>query len=153
LGARCRLFDPTPTEETLMRIAVSSQNFRTVTGHAGRARRFIVFETGGCKRPAEVERLDLDADMAMHGFDHRAAHPLDGMDVLITGGAGEGFVRNLAARGVQVVATVESDPVLAVEAFLAGRLMSASASCNHDHLGEDGQDHRHEPAQQCGCHS
>ena len=27
-----------------MRIAVTSQNFRTVTGHAGKARRFLVFD-------------------------------------------------------------------------------------------------------------
>ena len=27
-----------------MKIAVSSQNFRTVTAHAGKARRFIVFD-------------------------------------------------------------------------------------------------------------
>lgn len=136
-----------------MRIAITSQNFRTVTGHAGRARRFIVFEADGRAAPREVERLDLDADMAIHGFDHRARHPLDGMDVLITGGAGEGFVRNLAARGVQVVATPETDPLAAVQAFFAGRIMSASEACNHDHsdLGEDCHDHD-DAGHQCGCH-
>jgi len=134
-----------------MRIAVTSQNFRTVTGHAGRARRFIVFEALDGEMPREVERLDLDAEMAIHGFDHHTRHPLDTMHVLITGGAGEGFVRNLAARGVQVVATPESDPVLAVDAFLAGRLMSASDACKHDHsdLEEDGHDH--ETGHQCSC--
>ncbi len=133
-----------------MRIAVTSQNFRTVTGHAGRARRFIVFEADGSLPPREVARLDLDADMAIHGFDQRRAHPIDSMDVLVTGGAGEGFVRNLAARGVQVVATPESDPALAVAAFLAGRLLSASGACdhNHDDRGDDDHDHGH----QCACH-
>ncbi|MDD5249567.1 MAG: NifB/NifX family molybdenum-iron cluster-binding protein [Rhodocyclaceae bacterium] len=139
-----------------MRIAVTSQNFRTVTGHAGRARRFIVFEVAGGEAPRQVGQLDLDADMAIHGFDHRARHPLDDMDVLITGGAGEGFVRHLAARGVQVVATAESDPQLAVAAFLAGRIMSASGSCNHDHgdLDAEGHDHDHGvgSAHACNCH-
>lgn len=138
-----------------MRIAVTSQNFRTVTGHAGRARRFIVFECDGGLPPREVERFDLDAEMAIHGFNHRAAHPLDSMDVLITGGAGEGFVRHLAARGVRVVATPESDPALAVEAFFAGRLLSASDACNHDHsdLGDDGHgDGDHGAGHQCDCH-
>ena len=107
-----------------MRIAVTSQNFRSVTGHAGRARRFIVFAIEDALQPREVERLDLDADMAIHGYDRLAPHPLDGMNVLITGGAGEGFVRHLAARGVRVVATAETDPRLAVEAFLAGRVTS-----------------------------
>lgn len=134
-----------------MRIAVTSQNFRTVTGHAGRARRFIVFEAlEGGDELREVDRLDLDADMAIHGYGHQQAHPLDAMNVLITGGAGEGFVRHLAARGVQVVATPESDPLLAVQAFLAGRVMSASDGCNHDHsdLGEDGHGADHA----CSCH-
>jgi predicted Fe-Mo cluster-binding NifX family protein len=135
-----------------MRIAVTSQNFRTVTGHAGKARRFIVFEADGQTPPREIERLDLDADMAMHGYSHHAAHPLDSMQVLITGGAGEGFVRNLAARGVQVVATNETIPSLAVEAFLDGRVKSASAGCNHDHSDLDGEAHGNGQGDTCNCH-
>ena len=124
-----------------MRIAVSSQNFRTITGHAGRARRFIVFDAAGTAAPREIERLDLDLDMAIHGFDHRARHPLDSMNVLSTGGAGAGFVRHLAARGVAVVATSETDPRSAVEAFLAGRLTAANVGCNHD-----------DSESSCACH-
>jgi predicted Fe-Mo cluster-binding NifX family protein len=136
-----------------MRIAVTSQNYRTVTGHAGKARRFIVFEADGQTPPREIERLDLDANMAMHGYGHNAAHPLDSMQVLITGGAGEGFVRNLAARGVQVVATNETIPSLAVEAFLDGRIKSASAGCNHDHSDLD-DDHSHGgQGNTCNCHN
>lgn len=139
-----------------MRIAVSSQNFRSVTGHAGRARRFIVFEANGQEPPREVERLDLDANMTIHGYDHGAAHPLDSMRVLITGGAGEGFIRHLAARGVQVVATDESVPALAVAAFLAGRVKSASEACHHDH-GDGGTDEHIqgeiEQSHRCNCRS
>ncbi len=109
-----------------MRIAVTSQNFRTVTGHAGRARRFIVFEGDGSEPPKEVERLDLAANMSMHDYDPEASHPLDGVNVVITGGAGEGFVRRMAARGVRVVGTDESTPHLAVEAFFAGRVRPAT---------------------------
>jgi predicted Fe-Mo cluster-binding NifX family protein len=134
-----------------MRIAVTSQNFRTVTGHAGRARRFIVFEAGGAAPPAEVARLDLDVGMTIHGFDPRVAHPLDSMDVLITAGAGEGFVRHLAARGVRVVATGESDPRRAVEAYLAGRILPPSDGCDHGH-GEAGHDHGEGEGEGCGCH-
>ena len=139
-----------------MRIAITSQNFRTVTGHAGRARRFIVFEAGGQAPLREVERLDLDANMTIHGYDHEAGHPLDSMQVLITGGAGEGFVRHLAARGVQVVATDESIPELAVEAFLAGRVKSATQACHHDHSDGCADEHIHDGAGQdhsCNCHS
>ncbi len=137
-----------------MRIAVTSQNYRTVTGHAGRARRFIVFEANGQEPPREVERLDLDTDMTIHGYDHRAAHPLDSMKVLITGGAGAGFIQHLAARGVLVVATEESDPGMAVEAFIAGRVKSPGEGCNQDHGDPDGDDHVHASGQghTCNCH-
>ncbi len=137
-----------------MRIAVSSQNFRTVTGHAGQARRFFVFEADGQQPPKEVERLDLDANFAIHGYDHGAKHPLDSMNVLITGSAGEGFIRHMAARGVRVVATGESVPELAVAAFLSGRVKSASEGCNHDHsdLGKEGHTHGSEQSHTCNCH-
>lgn len=137
-----------------MRVAVTSQNFHTVTGHAGRARRFIVFEANERDAPQEVGRLDLDADMAIHGFDPNLQHPLDGMDVLITGGAGEGFVRHLAARGVRVVATGESNPQLAVVALLAGRTTPASEHCNHDHGNPPNfsGDDTSTTSQGCNCH-
>jgi predicted Fe-Mo cluster-binding NifX family protein len=134
-----------------MRIAVSSQNFRTVTGHAGQARRFIIFEATEQELPREIERLDLDANMAIHGYDHSSGHPLDSMDVLITGSAGAGFVRHLGARGVQVVATAESVPELAVAAFLAGRVISAS--CNsHDHSDHGEESHAAGQGHTCNCH-
>ena len=138
-----------------MRIAITSQNFRSVTGHAGRARRFIVYETDGKSPPAEIGRLDLDADMAIHGYDHEASHPLDAIDVLITASAGPGFVNHLAARGVTVVATPEIDPLAAVAAFLAGRVLSPSEGCDGSHGGEgsaDGHDHDHGEGHSCGCH-
>jgi len=105
-----------------MRIAVTSQNFRTITGHAGKTRRFLVFEgqPNDEGRLGEAERLDLPQEMSMHEY-HGEDHPIHGMDVVITGGAGQGFVRRLAAHGVRVVITSETDPVRAVGAVLAGR--------------------------------
>lgn len=116
--------------ETNMRIAVTSQDFMTVTGHPGRASRFIVFEAHGVQPAAEVERLDLDDSMTIHGFDPRAMHPLDRMDVLITAGAGEGLVRRMVARGVQVVLTDENEPIRAVEAYLSGNIKLATEGCS-----------------------
>jgi len=115
-----------------MRIAVTSQNSQDVTAHAGRTSRFIVFEAHGGEAAREIERLDLDDAMTIHGFDPRAAHPLDHMNVLITGGAGAGFVRHLAARGVLVVATDKNDPLQAVEDFLSGHSKLATEGCGHD---------------------
>jgi predicted Fe-Mo cluster-binding NifX family protein len=101
-----------------MIIAVTSQNFRTVTGHAGRARRFLVYSAEPGALPREVERLDLPKELALHDFHGPGPHPIDRMDVLLTGGAGEHFCTRLAARGVSVHVTTETDPMRAVHAYL-----------------------------------
>jgi predicted Fe-Mo cluster-binding NifX family protein len=75
------------------------------------------------------------------------------MNVLITGSAGEGFVRHLATRGVLVVATNEINPARAVEAYLDGRVRSPSTGCNHDHGKADGKKHTHDSRgdEACSC--
>jgi predicted Fe-Mo cluster-binding NifX family protein len=109
-----------------MKIAVTSQNFRTITPHAGRTRRFLVYEAEPGAAPVEVDRLDLPKEMAFHDFHGDGTHPLDSVDVVIAGSFGEGFGRRMEGRGILAVATEESDPVKAVEAFLAGASTAGS---------------------------
>jgi predicted Fe-Mo cluster-binding NifX family protein len=118
-----------------VKIAVTSQNFRTVTGHAGKSRRFIIFDASMPGEPIEIGRLDLPKEMAFHEFSG-GRHPLDEMNVLISASAGQGFVRKLALRGVHVVTCGESDPRVAVSDYLSGVMKPALP---HDH-GE----HRHD---------
>lgn len=120
-----------------LKIGVSSQNFRTITGHAGKGRRFMVYATHDGTEVKELERLDLPKEMALHEWNGHGEHPLFGLDYLITGGCGEGFVRKMGSRGVLVRATAETDPVTAVKALLAGTLPPA-APHEHDH------EHHHE---------
>jgi predicted Fe-Mo cluster-binding NifX family protein len=105
-----------------MRIAVASQNFRTVTGHAGRTRRWLIYETGDSGTPVEIERLDLPPEMAIRNFADNGSHPLYEVDVVIVGSCGEGFVKRLARHGVIAVPTDESDPRRAIAAYLDGTL-------------------------------
>jgi predicted Fe-Mo cluster-binding NifX family protein len=104
-----------------MRIAVTSQNFRTVTGHAGKSRRFLVYEADGAGGPREVERLDLPKDMSLHDY-HGDDHPLFalGLDAIVTQGAGQGFVNRMARQGIRVHATSEGDPLAACSCLAAG---------------------------------
>lgn len=116
-----------------MMIAVVSQNLKTVTGHAGKARRFVVFDASLPSDPEEVGRIDLPREMAMHEF-AGGAHPLDEMDVIIAASAGEGFVRKLSQRGVKVVVTGEHDMLQAVRNFLSGRSVPPKlAEATHRH--------------------
>lgn len=149
-----------------MRIAVASQNFRTVSGHAGKTRRFLVFEAGPGQPAQEVERFDLPREMAMHDFHGEGPHPLDTVDAVIAASAGDGFARRMAARGVLAAVTEEPDPGRAVEALLEQMRQNppipdfhlglrqhhhhAHGGCggNDDH---DAHDHHHGHSDGCSC--
>ncbi len=105
-----------------MKIAVTSQNFRTITGHAGKARRFLVFDT----EANEIARIDLPKEMSFHEWHGSGEHPVDVVDVVITAGCGGGFAQRLQSRGIQLAITELTDPREAVLAFMAGNLPGTS---------------------------
>lgn len=102
------------------RIGISSQNFRTITGHAGKARRFLLYEASEYGQVKETGRLELPKTMSMHEF-HGDEHPLFGLDVVVTGSCGEGFIRRLGDRAVTVIATSETDPIQAATRIASGK--------------------------------
>jgi predicted Fe-Mo cluster-binding NifX family protein len=133
-----------------MKIAVTSQNFRTVTGHAGRARRFLIYDAEpGCE-PIEVARLDLPKELAMHEFHSAGAHPIDGADVILSQGFGDGFARRATMRGIVASVTDKADPVEAVKAYLAREQTEPQApamrsrNCGHGHGHAHRHQHRHD---------
>ena len=113
-----------------MKIAITSQNFRTITGHAGKTRRFLIYADDGKGNAVEVERLDLPREMAMHEF-RGGPHPLQEANVLITAGCGQGFVRRMADWGIQVIATSETDLQAAAQAVLSGQPLPPPAAHEH----------------------
>ncbi len=113
-----------------MKIGVSSQNFRTITGHAGKTRRFLIYSEDKTGTWVESERLDLPKEMSMHEF-RGETHPIEVVDVLITAGCGQGFINKMSARGVKVVATSESDPLSAVQLYLSGNDLPAANPHQH----------------------
>lgn len=107
---------------TPVRIAVSSNDFRRVSGHAGQAQRWLVFEAAANGAPVIVDRLDLPPALVFHRFKGSEAHPLDGVGVLITRFAGQGFLNKMRKRGIEVHQTRETSAEKAVAGFLAGTL-------------------------------
>ena len=103
-----------------MRIAVTSQNFRTVTGHAGKNRRFLVFEAEPTGEVREINRLDLPKELTFHVFNGSGSHPVDGSDVIITQSCRVCFMHRFEARGIRVIVTSETDPEKAARAVLVG---------------------------------
>ncbi len=105
-----------------MRIAVNTQDFNTVATHVGRARRFLVFEPGLEGEMPELHCVELPRKFILHGYSDSEAHPLDGVEVLLTQSVGAGLTRRLARRGIRVVCTAETDAKKAVKDFLKGKL-------------------------------
>lgn len=125
-----RASTPLRFQVRIMKIAVTSQNFRTITGHAGKSRRFLIFAPDGQGGVAESERLDLPKEMSLHEF-RGLDHPLFHVQVVITASCGEGFMRRLGAHGVQVIATSATDPAQAAAAILAGQTLPPAAPHSH----------------------
>lgn len=66
-----------------MKIAVASQNRKTVTGHAGKCRKFWIYGIDHDSVKGKT-LLELPTDQSFHAS-HGQPHPLDDVQVLITG--------------------------------------------------------------------
>lgn len=122
-----------------MKVAVASQNRKTVTGHAGKCRKFWIFQITG-KEITTRELLELPIEQSFHESDHDQPHPLDGVDVLICGGMGQGLQNRLKQKGILAVATSETDLDRAVASWLDGTLPEAEPE---DHAHGEGHEHGH----------
>ncbi len=114
-----------------MKIAVTSQNFRTITGHAGKARRFLVFDLDQQGGGGEVDRIDLPMGMAFHDFKGDGPHPIDRVEVVVTAGCGDAFFERMERRGIRVVATAANDPLSAAQAVARGEVLPPAAPHEH----------------------
>ena len=101
-----------------LRVAVTSQNRKTVTEHAGKCRKFWIYETRAGRVTGKT-LLELPIEQSLHESPAGAPHPLDGVDVLITAGIGDGQRQRLLSRGIDTHGTGEENPAAAVEALIA----------------------------------
>ena len=122
-----------------MRVAISSQNKLNVTGHAGKASRFWIYDVDKdagkivSKNLIELERADI-LHMRFHeSTDPYAEHPVLASDVVITGGAGQGFIVKMAKANVKVMITPEKNPDIAVNKLMNDSLETISPEAHHHH--------------------
>lgn len=117
-----------------MKIAVAAMG-TAVAGHFGHCENFIFFDTQDGKILSEQS---VPNPGHRPGFlpNFLADH---GAQVVIAGGMGGGAVDIFNERGVQVVVGAQGDARAAVQAFLAGELVSTGSVCHeHQHAGECG---------------
>jgi predicted Fe-Mo cluster-binding NifX family protein len=109
-----------------MKIAIATREFTSVSGHAGQARQWLLWDLRDHRAdrllPAP-RRIDLAADEVLHTFADDRTHPLDGIDIAVAASAGDGFIRHMRKRGTQVLLTGESDPAFAITRIIAGEAL------------------------------
>lgn len=109
-----------------MKIAIPTNNWLSVSGHAGQARCWLLYDLEAhlpgepLPRPARVE---LAKEQLFHHFDDSLSHPLDGVEIVIAGSAGDGFIRHMRKRGADVLLTGEVSPAAALEHVIAGEAL------------------------------
>ena len=134
----------------LMKIAVTSQNRKTITEHAGKCRKFWVYDIQN-EQVTGKELLELPLEQSFHESAQtagpQAAHPLDGTSLLIAASAGRGLQVRLGQKGIQVAVTTEIDPDRAVAAWLNGTLPLVTEpphDCDSHHDHDHGHHHHHD---------
>lgn len=109
-----------------LKIAVSSQNRKTITDHAGRCRKFWVYEIRGNKIDSKTLR-ELSMEQTLHSSSLGDGHPLDDVHVMITTGMSPFLYQRLERGGIKPYVTEEADPDKAVELLLDKVVRSSAA--------------------------
>jgi predicted Fe-Mo cluster-binding NifX family protein len=104
-----------------MKIAISSEDGVSVSGHAGQARRWLVYQAEPGDEPGPPQCIELARDQVFHHFAGGKPHPLDGVNVIVATSAGDGFLRRMRKLGVEVVLTSEEDTAFAADSVLTGQ--------------------------------
>ena len=112
---------PKNNEGKCMQIAVSSQNRKTITDHAGKCRKFWIYNV---EKGAVVDKtlVELSIEQSLHASHHQLAEPLAEINVLITASMGAGLHQRLTQSGILPVLTLEESPDQAVCSFLENKL-------------------------------
>lgn len=105
-----------------MKIAVTSKGFEKVTGHAGKAKQWLLFDIPEDKGDWQVSHITLDKAEVFHHFKDDAPHPLDGIAAMIASSAGESFIKRMQRGGIDAILTAETDPHKAVADYLTQQL-------------------------------
>lgn len=120
-----------------MKIAITSQNRKTVSGHAGKCTRFYIFDVNENKEIEKKELFELDSEMMLHNHFHgpnpNAHHPLFDLDVFITGDMGPGFPIKMKSKGIQAIRTNLKEIDEVIEQALAGTLEMLPPGDHHHH--------------------
>jgi len=130
-----------------IKVAITSQNKRTVTKHAGECRNFLIYTIEN-EKVISKEVLSLEGNQTLKYTFHEDPseipfNPVYEMDILLSGSIGRGGINKLAMNNVAAYVIREKDPDVAVEKLLNGTLEAFEPVSNHHHHDHDHHDHHH----------
>ena len=129
-----------------MKIAVTYDN-GNVFQHFGKTEHFKVYEVEDKK---VISSKIIDSNGAGHGA-LAGLLAENNIDVIICGGIGGGAQAALADADIEMCSGAQGNTDDAVEAYLAGNLVSSGATCDHHH--DDGHScSDHDDGHSCGSH-
>jgi predicted Fe-Mo cluster-binding NifX family protein len=107
-----------------MKIAVATKDdWSQVSGHAGKAQAWLVFDCQPGAPLPQPQRILLTHEQLPHYCKDDGAHPLRGVEVLVAGSAGDGYIRHMEKWGAQVLLTGETLPLVALQKIIAGEAL------------------------------
>ena len=116
--------EPTAASAEPIKVAIAvTDDGDSVSGHAGQARHWLLFDCVPGRPIASPVRVTLTREQLPHHFRDDGPHPLKGVEVLVAASAGDGFVRHMKEWGAQVLLTGEREPVVALAHILEGRAL------------------------------
>ncbi|MFV5212872.1 NifB/NifX family molybdenum-iron cluster-binding protein [Azonexus caeni] len=127
-----------------MQIAITSQNRKTITEHAGKCRKFWIYDINQ-EQIAERRLVELPIEQSFHAS-HGLPEALTGVEVLISRGMGGNLYQRLISLGIQPLLTDSEDPDQAIADFLSGKLETHSLE---DGCHEHEHEHSHHHHQHC----
>jgi len=127
------------SKEQVMKVAVVTDDFKSISAHFGRAKHYQVFTIENDKITGQENRSKANHDHfaeaghahpeGAHGTDPASSHrhgmmmdTISDCQVLLARGMGMGARNALTSRGIQPILTEVEDIRAAVEAYIAGTL-------------------------------
>ena len=109
-----------------MKVAIASDDGKTISYHFGRAAGFVVFEIQNGKITGREYRKNIGKHSEEHGScDHAAMiKNLKDCSVMISHGMGQRIYDDMVKSGIEPIVTEEDSVDKAIEAFLKGKLES-----------------------------
>lgn len=125
-----------------MKIAIASDDGKTISSHFGKTKGFVIFEVEGKKVKNEEYRPNTLTGHAkgLEGMTHQIdkhvsiLNALKDCKTVISGGMGKRIYSELKKAGMEVFVTEETDVKNALELYLKGELIDRpELGCPHKH--------------------